>query len=122
MFVGDMSRDGAPSSPKNRDIVCVAKAKNDVRDQVRRHDEIGKSAQDDGFYMQGGVTGTGTAIGGDSFLGERNHPGGAAHFPPESTFHDALVAFHPRHIQIGCVLFSHFHHMGTLLRLCYTGF
>ena len=95
VFVGDMSRDGSPYGPKNCDVVCEAEADNDVRNQVCRHYEIGKGAQDDGFYMQRGVTVARTAIGGDRFLGEGNHPNGAAHFPPETTFHDALVAFHP---------------------------
>lgn len=44
VFVSDMSRDGSPRGPKDRDIVRVAEAENDVWDQVRRHHEIGEGA------------------------------------------------------------------------------
>ena len=109
----------APRS--NRDVVCVAEADYDVRNQVRRHYEIGKGAQDDGFYTQRGFTVARTIICGDRFLREGNHANGAAHFLPETTFHGALAAFHPVHIETGCVFFRHFLLIGTLPRLCYTG-
>ena len=78
MFVGDMSRDGSPRSPKDRDIVRVAETENDVRDQVRRHHEIGEGAQDDGFYMDWSIAIARAAIGCNRFFGEGNHPSGEA--------------------------------------------